>query len=78
LVAAAEIDKAVSGALLEAISPAALEAALARYENGVKPTDRHLRALELALDPARYKVERARRQDDAVEAENRFVAGELE
>jgi DNA invertase Pin-like site-specific DNA recombinase len=77
-VAAAGIDKAVSDALLEAISPAALEVALASYEDGVKQTDRHLRALELALEQARYEVERARRQYDAVEPENRLVAAELE
>jgi hypothetical protein len=34
--------------------------------------------LELALEKARYEAERARRQYDAVDPENRLVAGELE
>src|SRR5206468_3718426 len=34
--------------------------------------------LALALERARYEAERARRQYDAVEPENRLVAGELE
>ena len=34
--------------------------------------------LALALERARYEEKRARRQFDAVEPENRFVASELE
>jgi len=36
------------------------------------------KALELALEKARYEAERAHRQFDAVEPENRLVAAELE
>ncbi|HTF69919.1 MAG TPA: hypothetical protein VK638_45295, partial [Edaphobacter sp.] len=36
------------------------------------------KALELALERARYEANRARRQFDSVEPENRLVAGELE
>src|SRR5262249_29887306 len=36
------------------------------------------KALELALERARYEANRARRQFDAVEPENRLVASELE
>ena len=37
-----------------------------------------LRQSELALDQARYEVTHARRQYDAVDPDNRLVAGELE
>ena len=37
-----------------------------------------LRQRELALEQARYEATRARRQYDAVDPDNRLVAGELE
>jgi len=40
--------------------------------------DEKRKALELALERARYEANRAGRQFDAVEPENRLVAGELE
>jgi excisionase family DNA binding protein len=40
--------------------------------------DEKRKALELALERARYEANRARRQFDAVEPENRLVASELE
>lgn len=40
--------------------------------------DEKRKALELALERARYEEKRARRQFDAVEPENRLVASELE
>jgi 3-deoxy-D-arabino-heptulosonate 7-phosphate (DAHP) synthase class II len=40
--------------------------------------DEKRKALELALERARYEEKRARRQFDAVEQENRLVASELE
>jgi hypothetical protein len=36
------------------------------------------KALELALEKARYQSERARRQYDCMEPENRLVAAELD
>jgi hypothetical protein len=40
--------------------------------------DENRKALELALERARYEANRAQRQFDAVEPENRLVASELE
>jgi hypothetical protein len=37
-----------------------------------------LRQIELALEQARYEAARAHRQYDAVDPENRLVAGDLE
>ncbi|HEY5547756.1 MAG TPA: recombinase family protein [Gemmatimonadaceae bacterium] len=72
------VDPAVVDQVLEAIQPAGLQAALdtldtARHDDATK---RH--AAELALEKARYEARRAQRQFDAVDPENRLVAGELE
>jgi len=72
------VDPAVVDQLLDAIQPAGMQAALdtldtARHDDA---TRRH--AAELALEKARYEARRAQRQFDAVDPENRLVAGELE
>ena len=77
-VAAKNVDGAVSEALLSALRPAALQAAFDAYEQGTQQGSRKLEALELALQQARYESQRARRQYDAAEPENRLVSGELE
>ena len=77
-VAAKNVDGAVSQALLSALRPAALQAAFEAYEKGTQQGSRKIEALELALQQARYESQRARRQFDAVEPENRLVCGELE
>lgn len=77
-VAARNVDGAVSQALLSALSPVAIQAALEAYEKGAQQGGRKIEALELALQQARYEAQRARRQYDAVEPENRLVSGELE
>jgi hypothetical protein len=72
------VDRAVSHIVLEAIQPTGVQAAidaLAEFE-GQQDTKR--KSLELALEKARYEVDRARRQYDAVDPGNRLVAGELE
>jgi hypothetical protein len=74
----ARVDQAVSEAVLEAIQPAGIEAALMavdqlEYHHREKRT-----SLELALEQARYEVRRAQRQYDQVDPDNRLVAGELE
>ena len=72
------IDQAVVVAFLEAIAPAGLEA-LKRIEEQ-RQADHH--ALEhswaLQLEKAEYEAQRAERQFQAVEPENRLVARELE
>jgi hypothetical protein len=64
--------------VLEAIQPAGIEAAIKINEGTHVEEDEKRKALELALERARYEANRARRQFDVVEPENRLVAGELE
>lgn len=77
-VGARNVDGAVSQALLSALRPTALQAAFDAFEQGTQQDSRKLKALELGLQQARYETQRARRQYDAVEPENRLVCGELE
>jgi excisionase family DNA binding protein len=72
------IDAAVSAEVLRAISPLALEAALQLIADRKQASSERLRQRELALEQARYEVAHARRQYDAVDPDNRLVAGELE
>jgi DNA invertase Pin-like site-specific DNA recombinase len=72
------LDPAVTEVFFEAIKPAHLEtvlAALAKMEQERQTLDRNW---QLRLERARYQVDRARRQYDAIEPENRLVARELE
>src|SRR5947209_7378173 len=72
------VDRAVIHSVLGAIQPAAIEAAVKVSECAEAEDDEKRKALELALERARYEANRARRQFDAVEPENRLVAAELE
>jgi len=72
------LDRAVVDSVLEAIRPAGIEAAIKMGEHAQVADDEKRKALELALERARYEANRARRQFDAVEPENRLVASELE
>jgi len=72
------VDAAVSAEVLRAISPLALEAALQLIIDRKETGNERLRQAELALQQARYEVAHARRQYDAVDPDNRLVAGELE
>jgi DNA invertase Pin-like site-specific DNA recombinase len=71
-------DEAVIEAVLEAVQPAGVQAALAAWQQACEAQDEKRKALELAVEKAAYEVARARRQHDAVDPENRLVAGELE
>lgn len=71
-------DGAVVVELLAAIEPAGIAAALKASEQGRAEDHEKQQALELALKKARYEAQRAQRQFDAVEPENRLVAAELE
>ena len=77
-VGARHVDGAVSQALLAALRPMALQAAFEAFEQETQQDSHKLRALELALQQARYETQRARRQYDVVEPENRLVSAELE
>jgi DNA invertase Pin-like site-specific DNA recombinase len=72
------LDRAVAQSVLAAIQPAAIEAAVKLSECAQVEDDEKRKALELALEKARYEEKRARRQFDAVDPENRLVAAELE
>jgi DNA invertase Pin-like site-specific DNA recombinase len=72
------LDRAVAQSVLAAIQPAGIEAAVKLTECAQLEDDEKRKALELALERARYEEKRARRQFDAVDPENRLVAGELE
>ena len=72
------IDRAVAQEVLDRLQPLGIEAALAAMEaRGQEHCDKR-QQLENARVQARYEAERARRQYDAVDPENRLVAGELE
>jgi excisionase family DNA binding protein len=72
------IDAAVSAEVLRAISPLAIEAALKLIADRDEACSERLRQSEFALEQARYEAKHARRQYDAVDPDNRLVAGELE
>jgi DNA invertase Pin-like site-specific DNA recombinase len=72
------LDQAVSDIFLEAMQPAGLEtmlAAFAHLEQERQTLDQHW---QRRRERARYEVERARRQYDAVDPGHRLVARELE
>ena len=72
------VDEAVSREVLRVVAPGGIEAAKKALEEGVRRRGEVGSALKLAVQEARYSVERARRQYDAVDPENRLVADELE
>lgn len=72
------VDEAVAHTVLQAVAPAGAEAAVEAWHQEAQAGREKLRSLELAVEKARYEVERARRQYDLVEPENRLVAAELE
>lgn len=72
------VDRAVIHSVLAAIQPAGIEAAVKVSECAQAEDDEKRKALELALERAKFEATRARRQFDAVEPENRLVAAELE
>ncbi|QDU91453.1 hypothetical protein Pla175_48820 [Pirellulimonas nuda] len=71
-------DRAVSDAVLAAIEPAGVHAALDAWEQLCQQEGEKQKALQLSLEKAIYDVDLARRQYDAVDPANRLVAAELE
>ena len=72
------VDRAISAEIITRLQPLGIEAALAAEEAQGQAHDDKRRQLELSLEQARYEAARARRQYDAVDPDNRLVAGELE
>jgi len=72
------VDRAVACEVIDRVQPFGIEAALAAVENlGREQLDK-VKQLENAIEQARFEAARARRQYDAVDPENRLVAGDLE
>ena len=72
------IDAVVSAEVLSVLAPLGLDAALQAIADRERAGVERLRQIELALEQARYEAARAHRQYDAVDPENRLVAGDLE
>ncbi|MGL4964947.1 MAG: recombinase family protein [Inquilinus sp.] len=72
------IDQAVGAEVIARLQPLGIEAATAAVAARQAEHAEKLRQIELALEQARYEAARARRQYDAVDPDNRLVAGELE
>jgi DNA invertase Pin-like site-specific DNA recombinase len=72
------LDQTIGNAVLQAVQPLGIEAALQAVALVESADAEKRQALELAVKKARYEADRARRQFDAVEPENRLVAAELE
>jgi DNA invertase Pin-like site-specific DNA recombinase len=77
-VAAACVDDAVAGALLDALTPGQIVLALSAADEVSGRRQRVSRAAELAVERARYDADRAERAFCQVEPENRLVARSLE
>ena len=72
------IEQAVTDQVLEALQPVGIEASLTAVDQLDHTHTEQRRALELALEKARYQAQRAERQYHTVDPDNRLVAGELE
>lgn len=77
-VRALAVDDLVSRALLEALAPDNIEIAIAAVDQMTGEARQFERQWSLKRERARFEAERARRQYDAVEPENRLVARSLE
>ncbi len=77
-VAGKRVDEAVVQAFLTVTEPAGVEAAVLAVEQLTKDSLEVNRLWRLQVEQAEYEVQRAQRQYDAVEPENRVVARELE
>jgi DNA invertase Pin-like site-specific DNA recombinase len=77
-VSGVRIDEAVAGALLDALTPAGVKAALHAAEELEQDHDAALSQWRLQLERAKYQAERAERRYRQVEPEHRLVARGLE
>lgn len=76
--AAFRVDQAVEAELLKACERFGVEASMQAITETNSEVEQKRRLLEIALEKARYEVDRTRRQYDAVDPANRLVAAELE
>ena len=73
-----DLEKAVLAEVFAVLEPAALAATATALAGAEAARAEHLKAFELAAERARYEADRARRQYDACDPENRLVARTLE
>jgi excisionase family DNA binding protein len=73
-----QLDQAIANAVLGALAPVRMKAAVRAMEQLTETRAQKRRQLELELERARFEAGRCRRQFDAVEPENRLVARTLE
>jgi hypothetical protein len=76
--AGTRVDQEVAAEVLGALRPVGIQSAFDALEKSLAQTDEKRRALELAVQKARYEASRIERQYQATEPENRLVAAELE
>ena len=72
------IEQVVLGAVFQALQPAGIEATLRAIEQAEGDHQARVRSAQLELERAQIHADRARRQFDACEPENRLVARTLE
>jgi len=75
---ALRVDQAVAEEVLAVIEPAGLQASLLALDQLTQGQNDKRDALALALERARYEACRSQRHYEAVDPDNRLVAGELE
>jgi len=74
----ARAEKLVSGAVLDAVAPLAIEASIAAQEAMSQAAQDKKAVLELELQQARYEASLAERRYASCDPENRLIAAELE
>jgi hypothetical protein len=72
------VDRVVAQQVVGRLQPLGIEAALAAMEADEEQLSDKRQQMENAIRQAQYEAVRARRQYDAVDLDNRLVAGELE
>jgi hypothetical protein len=72
------VDETIALEVLRVVKPAAVEAAVLASEEEAGKQDDVLEALRRDLQAARYAAQRAQKQYDATDPDNRLVADELE
>ena len=72
------LEKAITAAFLEAVTPAGIRACAQAVEELERAHQERLAGQRLAVERAQFEADRAQRQYDACEPENRLVARTLE
>ena len=72
------VDTAMTKEVLRVVQPAAVDAAVVASEGAARQRDEVLDAWKRDLEAAHYAAQRAQKQYDATDPENRLVADELE